>query len=215
MTERPILFFGAMVRPILSGTKTQTRRVVKSKHAEDADVWKYDDDRGLWESGLFGEGGPIAHGEYVRCPYGAPGDRLWVKESWYAEVAFDALKPSALPHSERGPHVPCWYAADADGVPYVHDGLRAGKLRPSMFMPRWASRIDLEVTEVRVERLHEITEDDARAEGVEPAPFCKAGRPSGMEHVESFERLWADINGAKSWDANPWVWVVTFKRVRP
>jgi hypothetical protein len=87
---------------------------------------------------------------------------------------------------------------------------------PNIFLPRWASRITLEVTEVRVQRLQEISEEGAKAEGVLPAPFCKAGRPDGMEHVEAFEDLWDSINGERpgcSWDANPWVWAISFRRL--
>jgi hypothetical protein len=92
---------------------------------------------------------------------------------------------------------------------------REGKFRwrPSIHMPRWASRLTLKATGVRVERLRDISEEDARAEGVTAAPFCKAGRPAGQEHVEAFEGLWRSINGAESWDLNPWVWVVSFKHV--
>jgi hypothetical protein len=96
---------------------------------------------------------------------------------------------------------------------FLEDDCEPARWRPSIYMPRWASRITLEITSVRVERLGDISEDDARAEGVAPVPFCKAGRRDGLEHVEAFENLWDRINGKRaSWASNPWVWVVAFQR---
>ena len=187
MKERPILFSAPMVRAILSGAKTQTRRVVKDKH----DVAALD------------------FGERVRCPYGAPGDRLWVRATW---------RPDFMRPSQRR----AFYRADV-----VEEAVTKA-WRPSIHMPRWASRITLEVTGVRVERLHDITPSDAIAEGVErgPEPLEYMAGTAGWKDYErpgrceanpasSFASLWRSINGAKSWAANPWVWVVEFKRVTP
>lgn len=190
--ERPILFSAPMVRAILDGRKTQTRRVVKAEIPSWVKVWnghngaehfffdrEEDDEAGMhWppydEKGLL-------------CPYGQPGDRLWVRESF-----------SYYSHREG-----CWYWADGNIA--AHDCERP--IRPSIHMPRWASRITLEVVSVRVERLQDISEQDAKAEGAEPAECCHA-------HYHGFRKLWESINGAGSWEANPWVWVVEFRRVQ-
>jgi hypothetical protein len=178
--ERPILFSGPMVRAILDGQKTQTRRIVKPQPSIE---------------------GQEPH--LVRCPYGVPGDRLWVRETW----------------GEGGmtkPGDPASYAADWPDAGAIR------KWRPSIHMPRWASRIDLEVTAVRVERLQAITEEDARAEGAAHR-IARGGDLSGalegetpIQHVAHFRDLWDSINGERTpWASNPWVWVVSFKRVRP
>lgn len=187
MRELPILFSAPMVRALLAGTKTQTRRIVKARDLEWMDVHQ-----GLREPD-----------NAERCPYGQPGgDRLYVRETWAAPHAYDHLPPRLIPQDAR-----IHYAATED---------RGGLLwRPSIHMPRWASRITLEVTGVLVERLQEISYEDARAEGVEfwrndgtltELPPCSA-------HRYEFEDLWTSINGADSWNANPWVWVVSFRRL--
>lgn len=193
MKERPILFSGPMVRAILDGRKTQTRRVNR---------------------------------------FGVPGDRLWVRETW-ADVeplpsrtpAYDGARFAVRPD---GSSSELWYRADGEmGVTSLlfDDGPR---WRPSIHMPRWASRITLEIVDVRVERLHDITEEDARAEGVDwasPQPFGEkwddddredpreVGYGSGSFALDNFRRLWSSINGSESWAANPWVWRVEFRRV--
>lgn len=195
--ERPILFSAPMVRAILEGRKTQTRRVVKQQpHAANDPqhaalrgagwVWMAHDDRPSYT---------FATGDF-RCPYGAPGDRLWVRETW-------AKAESPLIDET-------FYRADGEvdgrqrAFSYVK---REPRWRPSIHMPRWASRIDLEVTGVHVERLQDISEADALAEGVAPeAPD---------ECALAFRRLWESINGPDSWAADPWVWVVEFKRIKP
>jgi hypothetical protein len=192
--ERPILFSGLMVKAILDGRKTQTRRTIKPQPiSEDFAVGEYSPTRidrngeeypGDKVFGLFS-----ADGEFgIKCPYGAPGDRLWVRETFICVA------------SEPGPTV-CHYRADDD-----RDCFR-GLWRPSIFMPRWASRITLEVTGVRAEKLQDISEQDAIAEG-----FFAAGATTS---VERFLNLWVKINGEGSVDANPFVWVVDFKRVKP
>lgn len=189
--ERPILFSGAMVRAILDGKKTQTRRVVKPQPPADwvPSPWPYDG--AAWSD--------------RRCPYGAPGDRLWVRETW-APIS---------PDEERRPIRECRieYRADTSaarpgGWDEDTDDPEAARWRPSIHMPRWASRLTLEVTGVRVERVQDISEDDARAEGVYPY----ADNPRRF-----FQELWNSINGARGygWNSNPWVWVVEFRRVAP
>lgn len=202
MTERPILFSGAMVRALLAGTKTQTRRVVKMKKHHQIEQrddgtnwpWMYDGERD--------------DDSWMRCPYGQPGDQLWVREAWRAVMEADHLPPRDLSPAHR-----VWYEADAPHQPGF------GKLRPSMFMPRWASRITLEITSVRVERLQSISEADAMAEGVTALPcgdmWTAGGMYDGPLHdanpCGAYRRLWDSINGPDSWEANPWVWAVEFK----
>ena len=196
MRERPILFSAPMVRAILAGTKTQTRRVVKAR--KDCDFGCE-----LAPHELAGE----ANGGDFRNAYCAPGDRLWVREAWCTSAAFDKTAPKELPKD-----APITYLA---GGPHH----RFSRYRPPMFMPRWASRITLEVTGVRVERLQDISEADAIAEGIaKPAgsQFWHAdprgsSLPGGTPQW-AFRNLWESINGPGSWDANPWVWVVEFKR---
>ncbi len=210
MKERPILFSTPMVRAILAGTKTQTRRVVKAAPPPGAQrvirpfagvrlQWAATDPHDM-------EQGQLVLGDVPRYPYGQPGDRLWVREAWRAVWSSDHEPPRNFDESYR-----FWYEADTP----LQDGY--GKLRPSIHMPRCASRITLEVTGVRVERLQDISEADALAEGIER---CQDGKfpnylsPSGYagNPVASYRTLWESINGTGSWDANPWVWVVEFKR---
>ena len=186
MTERPILFSAPMVRAILAGTKTQTRRVLKPQptHFNPAGVPRR----------VVPDGGPS---DVIACPYGQPGNRLWVRESFRLCAEADPIPPR-----DTDPAFRVWYEADAPHQP------GAGKLRPGMFMPRWDSRITLQVTDVLVERLHKISRGDAMAEG---CPF--ANLQDGESPVRWYEYLWRAINGPDSWDANPWVWVVKFRRL--
>lgn len=197
MSELPILFSGPMVRAILAGTKTQTRRVVKPR--KDRDIGCE-----LAPSELAGE---VNAGIYRNCPYGQPGDRLWVRETWAYGIHAMAAK-----RDEAGPFV---YAAD--GTP---QGRLCDRWRPSIHMPRSACRIRLEITDVRVEHLQDITEANAKAEGYAPA-WLDADDNTTV-HAEApptyrrgFARLWRDINGPDAWEANPWVWVVEFRRMEP
>jgi len=241
MTERPILFNGAMTRALLDGRKGQTRRLVKSPHADEADRWNYDAERGLWESGVNGEGGACAHGDWVRCPFGTVGDRLWVRETWqYADWTEDGL-PRIRYQANAGTRwcerIPSDWCEEllmtwgdlSDPSNFDIDGKAADRRwRPSIHMPSWASRLTLEITGVRVERLQDITEADAQAEGVEPytppqghispeqrvpGPGFEDARLGDQPHRLPFADLWEQINGDGSWDANPWVWALTFKRV--
>ena len=213
MRERPILFSAPMVRAILAGTKTVTRRIVTSEHVDDAAIWAQCADKpGTWESGIAsGAPGSFGHGEYVRCPYGVPGDRLWVRET-HARFSVGEGMDRPVPECVA-------YRATCDGdyFDYVNGrgevmNLKVTKWTPSIFMPRWASRITLDVVSVRVERLHAITEDDAKLEGVEPFRH-----PSGAHsYRDAFAILWDDINGDRvPFDESPWVWRVEFKPATP
>jgi hypothetical protein len=146
-----------------------------------------------WDDGEFG----------LKSPYGAPGDTLWVREAWRAWSQYDDWPPSRLP-----PGVDVQYIADAS-APW------ASRYRSPRFMPRWASRITLEVKGVRVERLQDISEDDARAEGVKPLDYAAHHVAAGCGARIAFEQIWNEINGPGAWEANPWVWVVAFERVKP
>lgn len=206
MKERPILFSGPMVRAILEGRKTMTRRVVKLRYGADVVV----------TNGKVWKPARVDYAGYVDCPYGQVGDRLWVREAWRTVAEANDLAPRDLSAAHR-----FWHEADSP-----HQ-LGYGKLRPSIHMPRIASRILLEITGVRVERLHEISEADAQAEGVERVVagvgwrrYCdpdseEVGVPPCGDARRSFRSLWKFINGDESWNANPWVWVVEFKRVQP
>lgn len=208
MKERPILFSAPMVRARLAGTKTQTRRVVALPRKRESFVlldygngwWPYESDDG--ENELCDDG--MEH-PYT-CPYGQPGDRLWVREAWRTVAESDAMPPRDLTPAHR-----IWYEADEPHQPGF------GKLRHGMFMPRWASRILLEVTSVRVERLQDISEADALAEGVTRSDdsqiYVVEARCHGLNAREAYANLWAQINGPGSVEDNPWVWVVEFKRV--
>ncbi len=198
--ERPILFSPPMVRAILAGTKTQTRRMVKGIPL-------------LWLSQSVGFTPEfVALPDNDACPYGEPGDRLWVRETWSPDPPIDSSWASTewngcgrridgVPERFQHPRF-CNYSADWLHGPIVW--------RPSIHMPRWASRITLEVTGVRVERLQDISEADAMAEG---APWGACGSPQEGSRKAGFAKLWDSINGPNSWDANPWVWAINFKRL--
>lgn len=232
--ERPILFSAPMVRALLDGSKTQTRRLYKVRKHPDI-------------------GCEMAASELTQerqhvidriCPYGQPGDRLWVRETFALSVVDpDGLSPQDDPENwdviyRADPEQPSGGWTDANGKRIE------APWKPSIHMPRWASRIDLEITSVRVERLNDISEADADAEGCErldservtfDPELCdrcggtrlhRALGPNGgvIEDVDCVEcdtyakrykHLWESINGAGSWALNPWVWVVEFKRVNP
>lgn len=206
--ERPILFSGEMVRAILAGRKTQTRRVVRGVGAADyaGATWVADGDLYTPARDELCRGCLDAIGPAVRCPYGVPGDRLWVRETWCQQACM--VHGDLLPGKAH-------YRADGYEVRHV-DGPGKSPWRSPLFMPRWASRITLEVTAVRVERLQDITEEDARAEGVEPTVMVAAGVPERevlVPAVGVYRNLWDRINGKRHpWASNPWVWVVSFRR---
>ena len=197
MKERPILFSAPMVRALLDGSKTQTRRVVKPQPE--------------WDGKWFQWGGHKPNSKYGACagnslsttfwmldacPYGKPGDRLWVRETFLIADA-------------RAKHLPPWvYAAD-----YSYKDRPSTRWKPSIHMPRAASRITLEIVRVRIERLQDISEADAKTEGW---PVHMPSDPRGYTSPKQwYAMLWNAINGPESWALNPWVWVVEFKVVKP
>jgi hypothetical protein len=228
MKERPIIFNAEMVRAVLDGRKTQTRRIIQSpaknmqargheciSYRAPGDQWYQDyvfsmrDRSGVWQD--------YKHEQFLaKCPFGAIGDRLWVRETWmpdaprdgtWGDVEFYGCKGSPLsiiPERYRKPEH-CIHRASWDGSEMVG-------WTPSIHMPRWASRITLEITGVRVERLQDISQSDAKSEG------CWYGRGGGepdfaVTPSDHFPTLWASIYGEENWQANPWVWVIEFKRV--
>lgn len=209
--SRPILFSGPMVRAILAGNKTQTRRVVDRVKGlghvtcfDGSETTGYDfalrDRRGMWNE--------FREDDLLRlCPFGVPGDELWVRETW---SPIPEMKPSGYFTDPKWIGRTAWYAADNDKPMW------GGKWKPSIHMPRSASRITLEVTGVRVERLNDISHEDAIAEGVTSTKWAK--KPLGLREkayplsVLAYSHLWESINGPGSWDANPPVWVVEFAR---
>ncbi|CNE25336.1 ASCH domain-containing protein [Yersinia enterocolitica] len=188
MNEKPILFNAEMVQAILSGRKTQTRRIMGNQPAgqdlETVHVRHNDDFNFQWY-------GNLGESSYFPCPLGKPGDQLWVRETW----------------NKHGGLIT--YRADHDWIEEMRKAtVCPAKWVPSLHMPRWASRINLLITGVRVERLKDISEQDALAEGV------SANEHSPARYV--FGSLWQSIYGAdnpKSWQANPWVWVIEFERM--
>lgn len=227
MKERPILFNTAMVRAILDGHKTQTRRPMKP---QPTDFTSHPDPSGseLWPA--INKNGYCA---CMDCPFGQPGDRLWVKETW-ADVnseygpaivyrADQSLSPWTDWCKKPGPDEGAGPSMNYEEYPgeYVMwwtdllNGAPDHGWRPSIHMPRWASRIDLEITDVRVERLRDISEDDAIAEGVEAIPIAAVPRQATWDNRQDFAQIWNKIYAAKNlgWDDNPWCWVVEFRMV--
>lgn len=225
--ERPILFSGAMVRAILEGRKTQTRRLLKPQITEKLDGrWSWiasSSERG--ESGKFQYSWPDPDGNAFtirgreqavryRCPYGKIGERLWVRETWAVvpKVSDDGPK-----HKAKGDGTGATWRADWNGNP------SGFPWKPSIHMPRWASRITLEITGVRIERLNDIDLADCIAEGIEwkhrDDKTTHWRDYSGLDvscttsAYFSYQTLWESINGPLSWSLNPWVWVVEFKRL--
>lgn len=252
MKERPILFSAPMVRALLDGSKTQTRRLVKLPHLNPLGRWEVIPWGGP-NGGRTREGRTVPYqnvighsrtGEIIGCPHGQPGDRLWVKETWRTAASLDDKSPSAISEmcldaGYRRPWAPLAYEADnyrnSEWRGFEIDGeAQPGKTRVSIHMPRWASRIDLEITRVRVERLQDISRGDAMAEG---CPFPNMAQ--GDDPRQWYADLWESINAAgrpvlpanpkslryarvkawldkhpdtTSWAANPWVWVIEFGR---
>lgn len=219
VTERGILFSAPMVRALLDGRKTQTRRLVRDQRAV-SDVCGGGVEPVVWW--------PVVGARQLPCPYGQPGDRLWVRETWYDDFC-PVPDPKSRKRDEDGNVEGIDYRATHDchayeaGCPCTGEGPeRRSEWRPSIFMPRWASRVTLEVTEVRVERLNLISEGDARAEGVTTSqPGTVNGAPTTIHcfgpaaHRRAFALLWDAINGERApWSANPWVWAVSFRRLQ-
>jgi hypothetical protein len=224
MTERPILFSAPMVRAILAGSKTQTRRVISNPHRNDEGFVLQDYGKGWWpyrshdgESACYLD--RQKDGDYyseapLRCPYGRPGDRLWVRETWARDDEDGALMYRA--DLGLGGDADEWERNRCEGAPRY-------RWRPSIHMPRRASRITLEITSVRAQRLQDISNTDAIAEGIEPMDgphgerwrhYILPGYCDAWEFPKnSFGSLWELVNGEGSWDDNPWVWALSFRRV--
>lgn len=216
--ERPILFSSPMIRAILDGRKSMTRRVVKPQPThrlvEGLGGVTIGMDPALDGAVWYGADG-INPGREVRCPYGRPGDLLWVREAWRTCPGTYVPGVEFADGVQRFPEF-----EDLDSLP--RDWMNHDRKRPSIHMPKWACRLWLRVTDVRVHRVQEISEDDARAEGVFGPPESQAGwrqYPYESCHLESardsFRSLWESINGKRpgcSWADDPWVWAVTFAR---
>lgn len=234
--ERPILFSGFMVRAILEGRKTQTRRIVKPQ--PDLSILKPSFRELQFEFRRMPVLGPTHEpAEWgfcakhdkpncvpvygYKCPYGLPGDRLWVRETWniydycpgeyggQGEAGYPLRK---IPGVDPGSGYCLEYAANGGDGPW----------RPSIHMPRWASRINLDIVGIQVERLQDISDDDCEAEGIKQEWTClNPGTGSyalGNDVRDDFRNLWDSINGKKpgcSWDSNPWLWVISFRRIKP
>lgn len=214
MKERPILFSAPMVEAILGGRKTQTRRIIKTQPSGMLD--KIDHCQfvpsgwGMWNSGS-------CTCREIKCPYGTVGDQLWVRENMYSDGDgwwFPAAGEFKFPEVDDD------YTDDV--YAWLNKQAAVGRRTvPSIHMPRWASRIDLQITDVRAEPLRKITNEDAQAEGTPenltyiPVPSTQPENminpPVAQDWRKGFERLWSLINGPDSWQENPWVWVVEFK----
>ncbi|KWN75825.1 hypothetical protein [Burkholderia ubonensis] len=229
MKERPILFSGPMVRAILGGRKTQTRRVMKHQPPDDVapiTISHYHptivDRHGEEAPGAEIFGAFSDDGEWgCKSPYGEPGDRLWVRETWQGPL-IEGRERDAYLESRTDFHSPkyCEYAADGGAAPefVTFDDELVQRWRPSIHMPRWASRITLEITGVRAERLQSISDPDARAEGVTIEDHHMHGYSAGAYRppsIRAFHDLWDGLNAARGhgWDANPWVWRIEFRRI--
>lgn len=192
MKERPLLFKAEMVRAILEERKTQTRRIVKPQPKH----------RAILSKGVWYDADCINPGIPIKCPYGQPGDRLWVKETWRTYGSLDDTKPSNIVSGAT-----IEYAARGNSLGI--DGPVCGmskRWRSPLFMLRWMSRITLEITTIRVERLNDISMAGVLAEGC----ILSTSKTEPLD----YQNLWESINGPGSWKQNPWVWVVLFKRIK-
>jgi hypothetical protein len=222
--ERPILFSGPMIRAILDGRKTQTRRAVKPQPLDGSDGPLVIPHPASGGSGVVfrGPDGMDARPKEHQRPYlwtcsqGQPGDRLWARETWYPSLSgegTDWLADAVIYRADNeglGPHVGCSIGKRLRPAVRL-SGRQSVAWRPSIFMPRWASRLTLEITGVKVERLQDIEPRDAWDEGarcscMSPVPQCKG-------NVDAFRITWESINGSDSWAANPWVWAISFRRL--
>lgn len=195
MKERPILFSTSMVQALIEARKTQTRRVVKSEMIIDQAEF----DLGNSPHVIRSEPN-LQYWIENGCPFGQIGDQLWVCETW--QIIGD---PASLPCQRHNLIYTADYPNCVDKRYYTIPDITELKFKPSIHMPRWASRILLEITNIRIEQLNDISEEDAAAEGmIADDDFCAE---------EYFSMLWNEINGwgEKGWNANPWVWVIEFK----
>lgn len=234
--DRPILFSGPMVRALLDGSKTQTRRLVKPfRGFEHNHVCRPDlaaDSCAVW---WHGSSERIGCHQY--CPNGVPGDRLWVRETWqfadwtedgqpFVRFAADNTVRFCEGAGEGESLVDTWAELSAPENYEIDNKAADRRWRPSIFMPRWASRLTLTITDVRVERLQEISERDCEAEGVQPRHMYEGDiderdldpTTQGFDMfmwVESYRELWDSLNAKRApWSSNPWVWVLTFEVAR-
>jgi hypothetical protein len=219
MVERPILMSPPMVQQTLSGLKGQTRRPITDHPGGD---WVNDGYGRIISKhpkqgkfGLFvrrGVGTDFHQFDIVPCRFGQPGDQLWVRENGWE-------RPERTPKMMRnGADTWAPYYYDADGITEADAAdFKAWrfKRRPSIHMPRWASRISLEITHVRAERLQDISEADCIAEGCPGGHGAIAGYAYYATPLEHFHWLWNEINGAGAWELNPWVWAIGFKVIKP
>lgn len=221
MKERGMIFNGEMVRAILDGRKTQTRRIMAPQPADDIErgIFPNPEVIGWKSSRRHKHGSTTAH----FCHYGKPGDRIWVRETFQGPL-FDYDLMDSYCKDPTLFEKPEFCVYKADGVPapefYDADDELHCCWRPSIHMPRWASRILLEITDVRVERLNAISEEDARAEGIIDGGCLNCGEPEPCgcvnpepDATDAFAYLWQSIYGQENWNANPWVWVIEFERV--
>jgi len=227
MKEHPILFSGEMVRAILDGRKTQTRRVIKPQAETYCTKCKEDTFICMCEFGLEGVEIELDAERHTKtrkhipenCPYGKVGDSLWVRETWVPDCATVAECRASFEDLMQGCAGP-YYRATASNF-----DIETLRWKPSIHMPRWASRVNLEITDIRVERVQDISEEDAKAEGSDRQFRTVLMRPDGgpdyrmpLSYRAGFAILWNSINGKPradgvdiSWDANPFVWCLTFK----
>lgn len=191
MNQRGIIFSKPMVLALLADIKTQTRRKLKFQPANESEL-------------------PAL----TACPYGQPGDRLWVREAWRTLKEYDAIQPGELPRD-----TPLRYEADQHYNQYEFE---PGRLRQGIFMPRWASRMELEITQVRLQRLQDISDSDAIAEGIHaihgstPTEEFLADEEDEdlLGPADLYRAVWESLHGVGSWDKNSWIWVVEFERLR-
>ncbi|HBT2174851.1 hypothetical protein [Klebsiella pneumoniae] len=231
MKERGVIFNGEMVRAILDGRKTQTRRPIKWKQTRFTEIGEREDGS-KWP---WSEDAEHAFDFWHPCPFGSVGDRIWVRETFQGPLFdFDLMDSYCKDSTPFEKSEFCVYKADGVPAPEFYDADDELHCcwRPSIHMPRWASRILLEITDVRVERLNSISPEDAESEGLECTNFTGFGDEPGLPSYpepdvyfdplkkqwkeyppEAFAGLWESIYGEGSWQANPWVWVIEFKRV--
>ncbi|MDU5517825.1 MAG: hypothetical protein E6078_05755 [Klebsiella pneumoniae] len=213
MKERGMIFNGEMVRAILDGRKTQTRRPIKWKQTRFTEIGEREDGS-KWP---WSEDAEHACDFWHPCPFGAVGDRIWVRETWQAIHDYcdenghvDERRYARSIPRHRGNY---WHPVYEEAWGNESREDREFPWRPSIHMPRWASRILLEITDVRVERLNTISEEDAQREGVHTEVWDQTVVAMNQLYRSSFRSLWDSIYGEESWKANGWVWVIEFRRV--
>lgn len=228
--ERPILMHARSINGILEGRKTQTRRIMKPQPwLNTVNQWLWDH-KGRWQHafhpGIAGNDATTRLRSY--CPYGQPGDRLWVREAWHTGRRLDEFNATEIAakavDAGYSPGAPLWYS-DGAIVPFgdadEDDFGFKGRYRHGRFMPRWASRLTLEIANIRVERVQEISANDCLAEGIDYSKhrcgcdFCATAPQicpaSSSSLIMEFASLWDDTNGKGAWERNDWVWAIDFR----